>query len=50
MRDLAISEIAQGKIPEKDVRNNYNEVREGIIAELRRKDDPNLPDDYQALP
>lgn len=51
MRDLALSEIQAGKIPEKDVRNNYNEVREGIVAELRRKEDPSkYPDDYQALP
>jgi serine/threonine protein kinase len=48
VRDLALQELKKGAVPQDVVRTNYEEVRAGIIAELRRKKKP-VPDSYQEL-
>ncbi|OHT16192.1 hypothetical protein TRFO_13345 [Tritrichomonas foetus] len=47
VRNVALTELKLGKDP-KVIKANYDEVRNGIIQELRRRN-KEIPDDYQIL-
>jgi len=49
VKQLALNNLREGKIDPNVVRENYEDVRKGIVQELQRKK-PEIPNNYEALP
>ncbi|KAH0793015.1 serine/threonine-protein kinase 3 [Histomonas meleagridis] len=49
VKKLALSELAAKKIPENVIRENYEDVRAGIVKELQIRNPGKYSDDYEVL-